>query len=326
MKHLQIIKRSLALLMLWLSATNNSSAYIVAGANGANGANSSEISLVSLYNDFSYWNNVISMPGGTGVYLGAEASTGFVLTANHLGIIPSGDGAIGVDGKSYQVATSRQIGQTDLRLYELDLTSGGFNPPSLPNISILDKNPTVGEMMIVMGRGTRIQGDDGDALTSDMISLSGYSVYQWGGAGAISWGQNQVATLPVWLGTGSTATWTSTIGTTESTYFANFSDPGAGNYNTSWEAISGAGDSGGPSFIRDSNGDWALAGITSSVLYTGRQPVNTATWGTRTSYVNLPAYASELPDFTKSGAVPESSGVLLLLLGTSASLFKRKRQ
>lgn len=320
MKQNKTITLSAALCLFGIAASGISQAYIVVGENGANGANSSENSLVSRYANFSYWDNVVAMGAGAGVYLGTDGSTGYILTANHLGVMNTVD----IIGQNYAVSSSRQIGTTDLRVYAIDF-SGGFHAPALPNIDILDRPPTLGETIVSIGRGTRIQGSDGNGNTNDMITVSGMSVYQWGGAGAMSWGENKVSSVPVWLGTGATATWTSTIGANESAFFATFDDPGAGNYGSSWESIAAAGDSGGPAFVME-QGKWVLAGITSTVLYRNNQPANTAAFGMRESFVNATAYQSELPDFSSDiGAVPEPS-VSALLIGASAGMLLRRKR
>lgn len=326
MKFSKNINLSSAIVSLCVGGSSVTQAYIVAGDNGGNGANLSEATLVERYADFAYWDNVVTIGGGTGVYLGAQGQTGYVLTANHLGLIPNGGGAISVGGQSYTVSSSKQIGTSDARLYEISLDANGFQAPNLPSIAILDRSLIVGETMISLGRGGRIEGSDGLGSTSDMIvSANGMSVYQWAGAGALSWGENKVANVPVWLGVGSTATWTSSVGANESAFFTVFDDPGAGNYANSWESIAAAGDSGGPAFVYE-NGEWVLAGITSTVLYRNNQPANTAAFGMRASYVNLEAYGSELPDFSDNvGVVPEPS-THLLLFGALGTLILRRRR
>lgn len=320
MKAFKIIKLSASLCCIIAAASGIAQGYIVVGEHGANGANVGEDSLVSRYANFSYWDNVVAMGAGAGVYLGTDGLTGYILTANHLGVMNSVD----LVGQNYLLNRSQQIGTTDLRLYTIDF-SGGFQAPALPNIGVLNRAPTLAETIVSIGRGSRVQGSDGNPNTNDMISLNGMSVYQWAGAGAMSWGENKVSTVPVWLGTGATATWTSTIGANESAFFATFDDPGAGQYGSSWESIAAAGDSGGPAFIYD-QGEWVLAGITSTVLYRNNQPASTAAFGMRASYVNLSAYQSELPDFSASvGPVPEPS-VSLLLLGASLGILTRRRR
>jgi hypothetical protein len=326
MKFSKNINLSSALFFVCLGGGSVAQGYIVAGDNGGNGANLSETTLVERYADFAYWDNVVTIGGGTGVYLGALGNTGYVLTANHLGLIPDGGGSIAVAGQSYTVASSRRIGTSDARLYEISIDAYGFQAPALSSIAILDRPLTVGETILSIGRGARVQGSDGLGSTSDMIVIAnGMSVYQWAGAGALSWGENKVANVPVWLGVGATATWTSSVGANESAFFTVFDDPGAGNYANSWESIAAAGDSGGPAFVYE-NGEWVLAGITSTVLYRNNQPANTAAFGMRASYVNLEAYGSELPDFSNDGGVVPEPSTQILLFGALGTLILRRRR
>lgn len=297
-------------------------AYIVAGGNGAPGANTSESTLLSEYSDFPYWENVVSIGGGTGVYLGADSSKGYILTANHLGSVT---GNVNIAGSSYTLGTSSRIASTDMRLYEVLVFGDTIEVPALPIVEVMNRNPMTGETLVALGRGTRTQGTDGNPLTSDMVpDPSGYNIYNWGSPGAISWGENKVTNVPAWLGSGSTAAWTSSNGSQEVAFFTSFDDPGAGNYDSSWEAVASAGDSGGPSFIETDEG-WMLAGITATVMPRNNQPGSTATWNMRTSYVNVASYSSSLPELTWV-SVPEPSTALLGMLSIAAwALGLRKR-
>lgn len=330
MKTTKLLKLNIAAsTLLVISNAPVAKAIVVVGANGTNGANQGEANLLNVAPNFDYYDNIISLGGGTGVYLGGDSSgTGYVLTANHLINLTPGSSSIAIGGSNYGVSASTRVEQTDLRIFAID---GSAGLPSLKNVQYAQTGPSVGEEVLLTGRGTRRQGDDGDANTSDMVNVNGFSVYQSNGAGAISFGTNTIAAPLFWLtpeGNGGSANFSSSLANSQSTFFTDFSDPGAGNYDSSFEGNFSSGDSGGPSFIlRD--GEWVLAGINSSVITRGSQPSNTSAFGNITTSVNLSAYLDYLPTLDPnafSAAVPEPSSSLLVGLGLVRLLTLRRRK
>jgi len=298
---------------------------VTVGASGANGNNQSEASLLSVHSDFNYWDNIVNLGVGSGIYLGGNGSgAGYVLTANHLLNLTPGSSSISIAGSSYGVTNSSRIGTTDLRLFTVDGASG---LPNLPNVVYGSQGPSIGEEIIQTGRGSRIQGTDNNPFTSDTVNRNGFQVYEWGNSGNLSWGLNEVSPVLPWLGSGGSASWTSGIGATEVSFFSNFSDPGAGNYDSSYEGAFSAGDSGGPAFIQR-NGVWELAGINSTVLTRGSQPSNTTAFGNYASYVSVADYIDQLPQlaaFSVSSNVPEPSTSLLITLAVLGTASLRRR-
>jgi len=80
---------------LYLSPTAD--AIVTVGASGANGNNQSEASLLSVHSDFNYWDNIVNLGVGSGIYLGGNGSgAGYVLTANHLLNLTPGSSSISI--------------------------------------------------------------------------------------------------------------------------------------------------------------------------------------------------------------------------------------
>jgi len=312
-----------------LSGTMCSHGYIVAGRHGADGSTYSESALSNTVSHFNHWDNVVRINGGTGVYLGASqnSQTGYVLTANHLGVLSPGSASITIAGASYAVNATRKIGTSDLRIYEVGVVGASGLLPNLPKITFASVNPSVGDQLLMLGRGSRLEGTDSNAVTSDMVNDSGFSVYHWGAAGAVNWALNDVGDVLPWLGSGATATWNDTsVGATQSAFFASFDDPGVGFYNSSYEGAGASGDSGGPSFIFRNN-EWQLAGIASSVFSRGAQPARTSAFGNQISFANVAEYTTELPQLWDEGVsnIPEPSSLWMLSLAFLRALSMRRR-
>ncbi len=308
-------------LPIWITTALVSDAVILPGANGANGSNTSIEDLKKITPEFSYYNNVVGIGGGAGVYLGesVKRDVGYVLTADHLGSSKT----ISVNGSSYDVISGEQIDKSDLKLYTIQTGKGG-NLPDLPSIQFATLARKADEDVLMFGRGTRKEGTDKDPNTSDMVKSGDFNVYNWGAAtSAISFGTNKVSTLPLYPTRDTSIKWTTPLGYQDSTFFLNFDDPGAGNYNDSYEGIAGAGDSGGPIFVKE-NGLWKLAGITSFVMKRGNQPERTAAFGNSTGIVDLSKYNGSFPTIYQT-PVPEPSTTILLIIGTGTLLTYRNR-
>jgi len=306
---------------IWITTAIVSEAVIIPGSNGANNANTSIESLRKIAPEFSYYNNVIGIGGGAGVYLGESVNRemGYVLTANHLG----SEKTISVSGTEYNVISGDRINNSDLKLYKIQTGKDG-NLPSLPNIQFATLARKLDEQALMFGRGTRREGTTNDADTSDMVRSGNFDVYNWGDASSkISFGTNNVSNIPIFLGSGTSATWTTPIGNQDSSFFLNFDDPGKGNYNDSYEGIASSGDSGGPIFIKE-NGLWKLAGITSFAMKRGSQPDNTSAFGNSSAIVDLSQYGQSLPELYQT-PVPEPSATLLLIMGAGTLLTYRNR-
>ena len=290
------------------------------GENGINkkeGNNQSELTLLEEHPDFEHWDNVVTVGGGTGVYLGQSGDVGYVLTAKHLG---TKFGSIQIAGTNYGVVSSKTYGSTDLRVFGVSGGLSGISLPALPSVTIATTDPSVNDPLLMLGRGTR------GGSSPDMVTMGSYEVYTWAGAGDLSWGTNEVSTMPWTGGKGFVDDWRSPIGTVESSFFAVFDDQTGLLDPNDWEAMAGSGDSGGPVFIQR-EGEWQLAGITSTTYKYGTQSSGTSAYGNATSFVNLAEYEDQLPDIEKAvlADVPEPSAFLLMVLGTLGVMWRRGR-
>lgn len=309
-------------LPIWISTVLMSDAVILPGSNGADNGNTSIETLKEVAPEFSYYNNVVTLGGGAGIYLGESVNrdVGYVLSADHLGSAKT----ITVNGSEYDVVSGEQINNSDLKLYTIKTleTDQGGNLPDLANIQFSTLARKLDEEVLILGRGTRIEDTDNDPNTSDMVESGNFDVFNWGGASSsISFGLNNVSPF-IYTGTAS-AEFNALAGYDGHSFFLDFDDPGAGNYDSSYEGIAGAGDSGGPVFVEE-DGEWKLAGITSFTLSRGGQPTNTAAFGNTTGVVDLSKYDSFLPDLYQT-PVPEPSTTMLLILGTGTLLTYRSR-
>lgn len=97
------------------------------------------------------WENVGSVGGASGIYLGSFTTGFWVLTANH---VPAG--TFGVAGGNYTMVadSSHRIGSTDLSLFRI------ANDPLLPNLTLANATPASGSAvwMVGFGGGTKNWG------------------------------------------------------------------------------------------------------------------------------------------------------------------------
>jgi len=308
-------------LPFWITTAIISEAIIVPGSNGANRSNTNIENLKNIAPEFSYYNNVVGIAGGAGVYLGesVQRDVGYVLTADHLGSANT----ISVNGSSYNVISGQQINNSDLKLFTIQTGTDG-NLPNLPNIEFATLARKSDEETLMFGRGTRREGTDNNSNTSDMVKNGNFDVFNWGAkSSTISFGTNNVSQIPFYLGSGTSANWTTPLGYQDSSFFLNFDDPGKGNYNDSHEGVASSGDSGGPIFVKE-NGQWKLAGITSFVMKRGTQPNGTSAFGNSTGIVDLSKYNGSLPTLYQT-PVPEPSTTMLLIFGAGTLLTYRNR-
>ena len=85
------------------------------------------------------------------------------------------------------------------------------------------------------------------------------------------------------------------------------------------EATLGPGDSGSPTFVKDLNGKWSLAGINTFVGSISGGPTTPGTFGTIGGGMMLSAYAPWISSVVVS-AVPEPSAGLLMLVGLGMAI------
>lgn len=232
------MKHSIITTAAFFALAGGSQAVIVGGTNGNGTNNAGESTLQSYLSgetlpSFPFWNNMVRYSDASGIYLGYNESTmkGWLITANH--VTPAL--TVGIGGHTYSTPTFTQIGSSDIRLYSFNV--GGANPiPSLSPVLLTNAAPTVGETLIMIGRGLK---DVSDVTAPYAWATPGFS-----DAIPFRWGTNIIDEVDVTLAPGNK-------------YFSvDFSEPGT---STAFDGMGSLGDSGGGMFIlRD--GQWQLSG------------------------------------------------------------------
>jgi hypothetical protein len=295
-------------------------ASVIAGPNGVpGGGNITQASLNSFITTnslpaFPYWGNIVAVSDATGIYLGANNSYGWVLTANHV----TAPASITVAGTPYTVHSGQQVGAQDLKLYRIGGEFGDPALPALPNVICAPSTPGLGTGILTFGRAERVEGTAGSAANSDIALAPGTnpSYFEWGGAGSIRWGTNQVELLPPIFGTPSHPL---NVGSNQS-FISIFHDPGAGNYLTTTESQGAVGDSGGSAFVINA-GAWELAGMSFTVgSATGQSTLTN--FGDITAYIDISAYKSAISGMM----IPEPSAFALGLVCAGICGLRRRRK
>jgi len=209
------------------------------------------------------WGHVANM-GLTAVYVGS----GWILTANHVGVLPvlfnNGDVAQVVAGSKTRLTSVSGTGQPDLAMHKI------YPWPSLPALDLRSTPPSVGDEVVLIGRG-RNQG-----ASTQWFGISGWL---WAGPSTMRWGTNQVDAVGQDLDTG--------LGETRS-FITIFDLPGP----TAYEAQGSLGDSGGPVFLK--NGPtWELAGIMHAIGTFPGQP-DAALEGNESWIADVASYRSQI--------------------------------
>lgn len=306
--------------MVWL-AVQPLAAVIVGGVNGDGNNNAGESTLQNFLQNasvtaFPYWNNLVRYSDASGIYLGYNPSTmqGWVLSADHITETTS----ITVAGYSYSLIDSQPLNSnqngyqvvsgsvnTDLVLYKFSV-GGGAPIPTLPTVSITSAAAAVGEPMIMIGRGMRLNAGTGSEDTT--------APYSWGTPGTsdsvpFRWGSNLVGGVDI-----STMEGAKLIAT-------NFNAPGT---STSFDGQGANGDSGGPGFILR-GGQWVLGGVMYAVDDgpDGDTTANPAGYGDVTYFTDVYSYRSQISAITGS-LIPEPSAALLA--GSASCLLLRRRR
>lgn len=331
--HLKVIVSALAIL------TAPAPAVIVAGASGG-GNTANNTSAAQFQGEYGVpmpvYENVISYSDASGIYLGYDAATKdvWVLTARHVNSSATQGNTVTIDGKVY----TRQPGDGDgfgflpggdLRLVRYRRTD--LAVPSLPAVRLSSTVVSPGTALFMAGYGkNRVQDASVSALTSDAVSVTVGTGYNWSGTNIKRWGVNQVeaeflnaleSTGPV---TGPTGTISlgpySTI-----CYMTDFDAPSSGSWLTSNEAQGSLGDSGGGAFYHF-DGQWYLSGIFTSVAGFGGQAANSSAFGNLSLLTDVSSYHTAIQTaLNQVTLIPEPEAPFLMLLTSVTWLSRRRR-
>ena len=190
------------------------------------------------------WSNVGVLGNTTGVYLGNH----WVLTAGHGGAreLQLGDRLFeAVQGKIRHRLSTAPAVEADLQLFQLR------ESPDLPALRLASSAPRVDTPVVMIGNGrNRSPSRTGWSLAWAIVPLSdaSYAGYQPGPGRAMRWGTNRIAAVDLLTRTGKRV----------SRSFATRFD---GGLPTPHEAQAATGDSGGPVFAKNGEGEWELVGI-----------------------------------------------------------------
>jgi hypothetical protein len=307
----KVLASSLLAMWVW---SGTASGVIVAGTSGTGNNNDTEAGLVSYLSGqslpvFPYWDHLIPASNASGIYLGENATTGngWVLTADHIG--PDAV-SVEIQGQTYSVTGTIQIGASDLLLHEIS----GAPMPALPPIPLASSAALVGETALMFGRG---------------FTNANSAPYPWVAPGTnpangMRWGSNTVEGVAV-VDIGS-----ATAPNLQTYIYTDFDGPGDPGV-TAFDAQGAVGDSGGGIFVLR-GGVWELSGIAhfvddapdfNEVIATGDGVVNPSEHGDFTAYADVFAGRAQI-DSETGVLIPEPSVVLLGLAGL-AGLVRRSR-
>lgn len=261
------------------------------------------------------WDNVGSIGGTTGIYLGTFGGSYWALTAAHVGA-----GNLNLGGTTYNYVSGSSIrvlnadnSNTDLVLFRL------ASDPGLPNLTLTSIAPTVGAGVVMIGRG----GVEGSINYWNVTNGPGAADAVWTDLGSNSSGSNiggyyVASSIGMRWGTNAISGSTSyDIGTGVTTaLYTDFSGAVAG------DAQGSSGDSGGAVFAQY-GGDWLLVGVMGAIGTFENQPGSTAVVGNVSYLASIAAYNSFI-----TAAIPEPSSWALAagLLGGAAVCLRRRRQ
>lgn len=200
----------------------------------------------------------VGSPGiATVVYLG----NGWVLTANHVV-----DDDVTLDGVVYPRVPGSRITFTNPDASLPDIAAYRIDPhPDLPILPIRADTPADGTPVLMIGHGLDRGGP---------VSWEGHDGFAMLGSQSVRWGTNEIAGSGTLGGDAAIAT--------------SFDEDG-----TLHEAQAQYGDSGGPVFAKNAQGQWELAGIMFTIdIYEG-QP-SYVLYGNVTYAIDLSAYRDQI--------------------------------
>ena len=297
-------------------------AVIVAGASGVGSENTAAAGLNSeLQTQFPYYENVVQVGNGSGVYLGSSGVSGWLITAKHVSV-PS---SIAVGGHAYGVNQTFPVSGADVAIVELNLNVP-LGAPGLPSVPMNGGSIAIGSPVVMAGYGrARLEGPPKSRNKGDAVPVGGSNLgYHWTAERVMRWGTNEVAASPSkYYGIEGGQAVTSVAGVGEA-FFTSFDEPTRA-YLTTNEAQGSAGDSGGGVFSQNANGDWELTGIMSQIYPDAWQEGQTAAFGNYTLSVYLPVYQSSISGINGGLSIPEPRTPVFLLTGCCIWLLLRRR-
>jgi len=239
------------------------------------------------------WSNVGVLGKTTGVFLGNH----WVLTAGHSGAreLQLGDRLFeAVQGKiRHRISTAPAV-QADLQLFQLRQS------PDLPPLRLATSAPRTETQVVMIGSGL----DRSPSLTGwsriwTIVPLgdASHAGYQPAPGKAIRWGTNRIAATDL----------LTRMGKRVSRCFATLFD---GGLPTPHEAQAASGDSGGPVFAKNGDGEWELVGILSTISQHQTQPRNLTVYGNATYAVDIHAYREQIEEILASSPDQDRDGIL----------------
>lgn len=260
------------------------------------------------------WDNVGSIGGTTGIYLGTFGGGYWALTAAHVGA-----GNLNLGGTTYNFVSGSSVrvlngdnSNTDLVLFRL------ASDPGLPNLSLASSAPPNGTSVVMIGRG----GVEGAVNYWNVTDGAGPADAVWTNLGSNSSGANiggyfVASSIGLRWGTNTiSGTTTYDVGTGVTTaLYTDFS-------NTTGDAQGAVGDSGGAVFAYNGSA-WLLVGVMGAIGTFENQPGSTAVIGNLTYLANIATYNSFI-----TGAIPEPSTWALVAgaFGLGAVVIGRRAQ
>lgn len=294
------LSRFLAVWGVIALVTSTLRAVIVVGGDGTQN--------VTAPSDNPGWDNVGSLNGATGVYLGSYSSGYWVLTATHVGF-----GNITLAGNSYSAVPGSGV-QVGGDLYAFRIGAD----PQLANLTLSAVAPTVGAATLLIGNGL----NRAPALTTWYIDVN-TTPFTWS---TTLFPAADTSVQGYFYGSGNSKRWGTNVIEGASTY-----NLGNGNtttlvvdFDADGDAQGAPGDSGGAMFYKNGS-TWELAGILGAIGTFNGQPGSTAVANNITHAINLSAYN---PALSAAIGIPEPATWAPLLGGVAlatAVVARRRR-
>ncbi len=239
------------------------------------------------------WDRIGVLGHTTGCYLGNH----WVLTAGHIGNreLRLGDRRFhGVQGKIRRRLATSALLEADLQLFQLR------EAPELPPLRLASSAPRVRTPVVMVGNG--LQRGPSQTAWSRLWTIvprrdAWYSGYPTGPERALRWGTNHIASAGELARTGELVT-------------RVFSTRFDGGLPSPHEAQAVSGDSGGPVFAKNSDGEWELVGIMITVSMEPDQPRDHAIYGNVTYVADIHAYREQIEKIVASSPDQDRDGLL----------------